>query len=177
MIGFFGEDGRHATQQQTLQSVAEGLDSVVFHCTTSAEVAQHYSVASFPALTVFKKFDGSREDAPAAVVEAFDTKTLEDFVVGASVPLVQTFSQETSSKIFGNTLKTHVLFFMDTKGPNADAHTAALTAAAGEFKGKALHIIMPEDQTDVMSYFSITEEALPMPVIIDMAKGMKQVRK
>ena len=48
-------------------------------------------------------------------------EVLEKFVLSSSVPLVQTFSADTSAKIFGSSVKTHMLFFMDTKGAESEA--------------------------------------------------------
>ena len=40
VIGFFADN--NFNEQRALTSVAEGIDSIVFHCTSSMEIAQKY---------------------------------------------------------------------------------------------------------------------------------------
>jgi hypothetical protein len=39
-----------------------------------------------------------------------------------------------------------------------------------------LHVLMPANQTDVMNYFNLSPQDLPIPMIVDMTSGMKQYR-
>jgi protein disulfide-isomerase A1 len=54
--------------------------------------------------------------------------------------------------------------------------SAALDANARRFKSEMLHVLMPANQTDVMNYFNLSPQDLPIPMIVDMTSGMKQYR-
>jgi protein disulfide isomerase len=130
-------------------------------------------------VAVLKQFDTGRAVFPPEDALAADAaQRLQTFIAAEITPLVQTFTQESAASIFSSSIKHHLLLFFD---PASAAHPsatieAALVAAAQAHKGKALHVLMPGDQHDVMNYFGLTQQELPAAVAINMDSGMKQYR-
>lgn len=93
---------------------------------------------------------------------------MADWVEGASMRLVTTFSPETSSAIFGGKIKVHMLYMADASSSTFEAETAALTKTASGNRGKMLHVHVPHTEERVLQYFGAKADNLPMVVIADM---------
>jgi protein disulfide-isomerase A1 len=139
---------------------------LVYAHTTDAGVKSKLGVSG-DAVVVLKSFDDKRNDMQ--ITGEFDKDAVANFVAGASVPLIQTFSQESSKKIFSSPVKTHILFFTDKSKDHHDETIKTLTPLATSHKGKALFVNVPHSEKRVLDYFGITESQLPTLVLADMS--------
>lgn len=124
---------------------------------------------------MLKSFDDLRNEM---AVESHSTdKSISSFVAAHSVPLVQTFSDETSGKIFKSPINKHTLFFTDIAADHHAGAIAAFTEAGKAFRGKTMMINVPSTEARVLEFFGIKAEDLPVAVYADMspeAGGMKK---
>jgi len=163
-LGVF--DSADSAAAKGFQSLAGDDDSLVYAHSTDAGVKGKLGVSG-DAVIVLKSFDDKRSDLP--VHGTFDKEAVASFVAGNSVPLIQTFSQDSSKKIFSSPVKTHILFFTDKSKDHHSETLSTLTTIAQENKGKALFVNVPHSEKRVLDYFGITEEQLPTLVLADMA--------
>lgn len=93
------------------------------------------------------------------------------WVEAASMRLVTTFSPETSSTIFGGSIKVHMLYMSDASSDSFEGHMETLTKVATTNKGKMLHVHVPHTEDRVLSYFGAKADSLPVVVIADMTSN------
>ena len=155
-------------------STADNVDGMTFAITTSSAVKSSLGVTG-DAVIVIKTFDDLRNDK---VVDDSTTEAdITDFATTMSVPLIQTFSQESSSKIFKSPIQKHTLFFTDLSAAHHAPTLAAFTAAASDFRGQTMMINVPHTEARVLEYFGITEKDLPTMVLGDMSGEGGQMKK
>jgi len=165
VVGVF--DDVTSDDAKAFLTVAGGDDSLTYAITSDAAVKGSLGVTA-PTVVVLKSFDDKRNDM--ALTGAFDTAAVETFIAGASVPLIQTFSQEAAKKIFSSPVKNHMLFFTDASADHHAPTVATFTELAKTYKGKALFINVPHSETRVLDYFGITVDQLPQLVLAEMAE-------
>lgn len=165
VVGVF--DDADSAEAKGFLGVAGADDSLVYAITTDAAVKSTLGVSG-SSIVVLKTFDDKRNDM--ALSGAFDAAAVENFITGASTPLIQTFSQEAAKKIFSSPVKNHMLFFTDATSDHHAPTIATFTGIAEEFKGKALFINVPHTESRVLDYFGITAESLPALVLAEMAE-------
>jgi len=125
-------------------------------------------------VVIIKSFDDLRSDF--VVGSSFDSEAVASFIGANSTPLIQTFTPETSKKIFSSPIQQHVLFFTN-KDSDHHAHSMATYATvAAQFKGKTLFVNVPSSETKVMEFFGITESQVPTMVLADLGSesGIKK---
>ena len=127
------------------------------------------------AVIVIKTFDDLRNDK--AVDDSTTEADITDFATTMSVPLIQTFTQESSSKIFKSPIQKHTLFFTDLSAAHHAPTMAAFTGAAAAFRGQTMMINVPHTEARVLEYFGITEKDLPIMVLGDMSGEGGQMKK
>ena len=159
---------------KTFLSVANDVDSLAFAITTADAIKSSLGVSG-DAVLVIKSFDDLRNDL--SVGDATTSAEIADFAAKFSVPLVQTFTQESSSKIFKSPIQKHTLFFTDKSAAHHEATHAAFLGAATEFRGQTLVINVPHTEARVLEYFGITEKDLPTAVLGDMSGEGGQMKK
>jgi protein disulfide-isomerase A1 len=155
-------------------SVANEVDTISFAITTSDAVKASLGTTG-ETVVILKTFDDKRNDL--AVTDATTVDEIRLFTFKMSVPLIQTFTQESSQKIFKSPIQKHTLFFTDTSAPHHEPTTAAFSAAALEFRGETMFINVPHTEARVLEYFGITEKDLPTAVLGDMSGEGGQMKK
>jgi protein disulfide-isomerase A1 len=169
VVGLFADlESEHAA---TLRAIALGAADVACAVSASPQVVAMYGNKDTPTVVLLKDFDEKRVDTAAMGREA-----LEKFISDHKTPLLQEFTQEQSATIFSSHIQTHFLLFANKASPEYGPLSAQFEEAAKQFRGRALHVVMPSSQTDVMAYFGLQEDHAPAAVIINMANGMKQYR-
>lgn len=124
-------------------------------------------------VVILKTFDDKRADL---AVSGQNPGQIYNFILGNSVPLVQTFSQEAAKKIFSSPIQKHVLFFTDVSADHHAPTINSLTEVAKSVKGQALVVNVPSTEDRVMDYFGIKKTSLPALVVVDMG-GEGQMKK
>lgn len=163
VVGVF--DSMDSDQAKEFLTAAGDDDSLAYAVTTADAIKTKLS-AKANSIALLKDFDELRADLDlAASTKAAD---IAEFVAASSVPLVQTFSQESSQKIFKSPITVHSLFFTKTDADYHESTIATFKKVAEEKRGKCLFINVPSTESRVMDYFGFKEEDLPAYVLADM---------
>lgn len=152
VVGAFGSLDSDVAKE--FEKFADEYEMDVAYAITSDKAVKAKLAADKDMVVVLKNFDNKRDEM--AVKKGFVVKDVADFVLGASIPLVQTFSAESSKKIFGSGIQKHVLFFTD---PEADYHKAAVAAyteAAPDYKGQLMFINVPSTESRCVHCLHLT---------------------
>jgi protein disulfide-isomerase A1 len=88
-------------------SIAASDEALSFAISSSQAVKDHFNVNA-DTVVLLKSFDDKRNDLD---VSTFDKTTVEEFLNAESSPLVQTFSQETSKKIFSSKITVSISYY------------------------------------------------------------------
>ncbi|CAM9149031.1 unnamed protein product [Ectocarpus fasciculatus] len=165
VLGLFSS--ADSPEAKAFMSVANGIDRLPFATSSTKEVLKAYGAGKGGKVVVMKTYDEKK-----AVLDVSSSTTEEeiaDWVEGASMRLVTTFSPETSSAIFGGKIKVHMLYMADASSSTFEAESAALTKVASANRGKLLHVHVPHTEDRVLQYFGAKADNLPMVVIADMS--------
>jgi len=146
--------------------VAAGNDDIVFGIATAGEVATKLGVTA-PAIVLFKDFDEGRSDFTGPFAE----EDVASFVAANSLPIVVPFNQKNSGKIFGGTIKSHLLVFIEEGSKGYDDNLKAVTEVAKANKGKLLTVSVGKGNDRVLQYFGVTSKDLPTAAIVTIPDG------
>lgn len=154
-------------------SQAASDESQIYAITSDAEVLKKLGVTA-DTVVVIKDFDEKRSDL--VVSGDYSESSVSDFIAGATVPLIQEFSAESSKKIFSSPITRHLLFFTNKENAHHNEVVEEVRKVATDFRGKLLFVNIPSTENRVLEYFGITESDLPKVIVADMAaeSGMKK---
>lgn len=99
VVGYFADVSSNAAK--SFLKVASGDESNVYAITSSEDIKQSLNLQG-DTVVVLTNFDDKRNDLS---VSTFDIDAVEKFVSASSTPLIQTFSQESSKKIFSSKIQ------------------------------------------------------------------------
>ncbi len=126
-----------------------------------------------PFIVLFKKFDDGQAIFSG---DATDAKAIDSFVAGNSLPLITPYNQENAQKIFGGSIKQHVLLFVDASDKaKTDATVEAAKPVAKEYRGDYLFVTVDKKDSRIVEYFGIKSDEYPTARIITM--GENGIRK
>jgi len=170
VLGFFASE--ESAEAKAFLAVAAEIDAISFAISSDDAIKNSLALTG-DAIVVIKTFDDLRNDHAAST----DVNVIKSFIAGASVPLIQTFSPESSQKIFKSPIQKHTLFFTDAAADHHAPTLAAFQATAMEFRGKSLFINVPSSESRVLEYFGIKPDELPKMVLGDMSGEGGQMKK
>jgi protein disulfide-isomerase A1 len=170
VVGYFSS--AESAAAKAFLTVAGGDEVNSFFISSSDDVKNALAISE-DSIVILKTFDDKRADIAATDLSPAQ---IYGFILGNSVPLVQTFSQEAAKKIFSSPIQKHVLFFTETSSDSHAPAIAALTEVAKAVKGQALVVNVPSTEDRVMDYFGIKKDSLPALVVVDMG-GEGQMKK
>jgi protein disulfide-isomerase A1 len=161
VIGYFSADSELSS---AFAEAAKAEEEVPFGLAAGA-----FAGVEDGKLAVFRHFDEPRVDyAGAAEAEAVSA-----FVKGESLPLVIPFNEKNSQKIFGSSIKKHVLLFAD----DDEKALAAFKAGAQESKGEYIFVSVGADQTQILEFFGVSVADMPTIFSINQSeKGMDKYK-
>lgn len=170
VIGYF--ENTESAESKAFTAAAESEDTITFAYTISAEVAKAME-SDVPAIWLYKNFD----DGKVQFTGEYDAGNIIEFVTLEQLPLVTKFSDETAPKLFGGSIRSHLLAFFEGTSEEKDSLTSELTAVAKEFKGKILvvHIDTAVEETSrIMDFFNIEKDQIPAIRLINLEEEMKR---
>ena len=103
-MGYFSD--LNSDNAKAFLNIAASVDNHAFTITSSPDVKAKLGVSG-DAVVVLKTFDELRNEL--SIDGALDVEATTEFVVGSCTPLIQTFSDQTSRKIFGSSIKVQSL--------------------------------------------------------------------
>ena len=118
---------------------------------------------------VFQQFD---EGEASFDGDSSDAAAIGAFVTASSLPLVVPFTQQTAKAIFGGSVATQFLLFID--GSKADEATAAKDSARGlakALKGSVLFVTIDKTDERVLEYFGVSESDIPTTRMVTLKDG------
>lgn len=100
IVGYFTD--LSSDNAKAFLNIAASVDNHAFTITSNADVKAKLGVSG-DAVVVLKTFDELRNEL--AISGTLDVEATTDFVIGSCTPLIQTFSDQSSRKIFGSSIK------------------------------------------------------------------------
>jgi protein disulfide-isomerase A1 len=161
VVGVF--DSVDDAKAKSFMNIAMDDDSLAYAITASDAVKSKLGSKS-GSIALLKDFDELRADYDLTD----DVTAAKDFISGNAVPLVQTFSQESSQKIFKSPITSHSLFFTKTDDAHHKPTMDVFTEIAKANRGKVLFINVPSTESRVLEYFGFKDTDLPAYVLADM---------
>lgn len=165
VVGFYAD--RESDAAKAFIEAAQGMDDIQFGIVHDADLAKEHSAVEN--LVLFKKFDEGRADYDGE----HKSEEIIKFVKGNQLPLVTEFNDENAPKIFGGDIKKHVLLFASKKAEDFQAIQDAFSAAAKEFKGQVLFVLVDtdiEDNSRISEFFGIDAKEIPTVRLINLAE-------
>ncbi|XP_067647396.1 protein disulfide-isomerase [Eurosta solidaginis] len=172
VIGFF--KNQDSDSAKAFVSVANALDTFVFAITGNDDVISKYE-AKDGAVILFKPFD----DKKSVFEGESDVENLKKFVQVQSLPLIVEFNHESASKIFGGSIKTHLLFFVSKEAGHIEKHVDPLKDIAKDYREDILFVTISADEEEhqrIFEFFGMTKEEVPTIRLIRLEEDMAKYK-
>ncbi|XP_068002929.1 protein disulfide-isomerase-like protein of the testis isoform X1 [Melanerpes formicivorus] len=171
VIGFFKE--LHNDSVEVFCETARDVPEMPFGMTASKDVRADYGIQK-NTLVVFKKgkpvhnevLEGGRQNK-LDLTRIIKTFTLD---------LVTEYNLQTSVKIFDVPVENHILLFTPTNSEAFSAIYENYTAAAAEFRGKIMFVLVDTNESRngrVFEYFRVREVDVPAVRILNLTSNAK----
>ncbi|KAL9905154.1 protein disulfide isomerase [Glossina fuscipes fuscipes] len=172
LIGFFKQ--QDSDEAKAFIAAANALDRFAFGITSNDEVIAKHEVKD-GSVVLFKPFDEKKTvfDGP------FDEENLKKFVQVHSLPLIVEFNHESASKIFGGSIKSHLLFFVSKEAGHIDKHVMPLTDLARKYREDILFVTISSDEEDharIFEFFGMSKEEVPTVRLIKLEEDMAKYK-
>jgi len=166
VIGFFPDKKSEA--YKAFETAANDIDEIPFGYVEDNGIRKLLR-AELNQIIVYKQFDEKR------VVYEGDMQVapITEFINANSMPLVVPFNEANAAKIFGGTIKVHLIVFADT---DKDQEVLkGLEAPAKKHKGEVLVVTVSPAEEQITEYFGVTASDMPAVRLVDMREaGMKK---
>uniref|UniRef100_A0A1A9Z391 Protein disulfide-isomerase n=1 Tax=Glossina pallidipes TaxID=7398 RepID=A0A1A9Z391_GLOPL len=172
LIGFFKQ--QDSDEAKAFIAAANALDRFAFGITSNDEVIAKYE-AKDGAVVLFKPFDEKK----TVFDDSFDEENLKKFVQVHSLPLIVEFNHESASKIFGGSIKSHLLFFVSKEAGHIEKHVEPLRELAKEHRNDILFVTISSDEEDharIFEFFGMSKEEVPTVRLIKLEEDMAKYK-
>ncbi|CAF2024559.1 unnamed protein product [Rotaria magnacalcarata] len=154
--------------------VAKTLEGLPFGITSNDDVRKELEVTD-DAIILLKKFDEGRNDLTSSI----DEDSIRKFIEANQLPIVTDFNGDTAQKIFGGTIKVHVLLFAGQTSENYVKQREQFHTAAKQFRGKTLFVFVDADEQEnarVTEFFGLQKSDLPAIRLITLEDEMTKFK-
>ncbi|XP_017862376.1 PREDICTED: protein disulfide-isomerase [Drosophila arizonae] len=172
IIGFFKDV--ESAEAKVFTKAANALDSFVFGITSNADVIAKYE-AKDNGVILFKPFDEKKSVFEGELNE----ENLKKFAQVQSLPLIVDFNHESAAKIFGGSIKSHLLFFVSKEAGHIEAHVDPLKEIAKKYREDILFVTISsdeEDHTRIFEFFGMNKEEVPTIRLIKLEEDMAKYK-
>ncbi|NXX95508.1 ERP27 protein, partial [Centropus bengalensis] len=138
------------------------IPEVPFGLSTSPAVLSHYGVAA-NTVTLFRRVDNARRDLDMNSKDV-DVEKITNFVRMNELRLVTEYNPVTAIGVMQSSLQLHLLLITDKMSPKHSERMLIYQAAAKQFKGKILFILVDSNlksNEHTVSYFKLKKSQLP----------------
>lgn len=172
VIGFF--KNKESEEAKAFLAVANSHDSFVFGITANSDVFAKYEVTD-GAVILFKPFDEKKSIFEGELT----VETLKKFIQVQSLPLLVEFNHESASKIFGGSVKSHLLFFVSKDAGHIEKYVEPLKHLAKEYREDILFVTISSDDEDhqrIFEFFGMSKEEVPTIRLIRLEEDMAKYK-
>lgn len=172
IIGFFKD--QESEEAKTFIGAANAMDSFAFGITSNADVIAKYEVKD-GAVVMFKPFD----DKKSVFDGELNLDNIKKFAQVESLPLIVEFNHESASKIFGGSIKSHLLFFVSKEAGHIEKYVEPLKDIAKQYRDEILFVTISSDEEDharIFEFFGMTKEEVPTIRLIKLEEDMAKYK-
>ncbi|CAD7080416.1 unnamed protein product [Hermetia illucens] len=170
IFGFFKD--RDSDEAKAYLATANALDNFLFAITSNEDVKAKYE-AKCGSVILFKNFDEKK----AVLEKDINEENIKKFVQIQSMPLIVEFNHDSAQKIFGGSIKSHLLFFISKEAGHIEKYVDPVREVAKEFRENVLFVTISSDEEDhqrIFEFFGMSKDEVPTLRLIkledDMAK-------
>jgi protein disulfide-isomerase A1 len=172
IVGFFLD--QESDKAKTYVAAANALDTFSFGITKNNEVFSEHEVQDGD-IVLFKPFDEKK----SKFVGNLDLDNLKKFVQVQSLPLIVEFNHESASKIFGGSIKSHLLFFVSKENGHIEKYIEPLKDLSKKYREDILFVTISsdeEDHTRIFEFFGMSKEEVPSIRLIKLEEDMAKYK-
>ncbi|KAF5305276.1 hypothetical protein FQA39_LY09241 [Lamprigera yunnana] len=171
-LGFFKD--QTSEDAKVFFEVADTFDDIPFLITSDESLFKEYSVDS-GAVILFKKFD----DGKVQFEGELNVQNLKKFLSVESLPLLVEFNHDSAQKIFGGTIKNHLLLFLGQGDEKTASIEEAARSVAKPFREKVLFVTIDTNEDDhqrILEFFGMKKEQAPAARLIKLEEDMSKYK-
>lgn len=172
IVGFFKD--QESEDAKAFLATANAVDTFAFGITKNDDVIAKYE-AKDGAVVLFKPFDEKKSVFEGSVT----LENLKKFAQVQSLPLIVEFNHESASKIFGGSIKSHLLFFVSKEAGHIEKYVEPLKTLAKQYREEILFVTISsdeEDHTRIFEFFGMSKEEVPTIRLIRLEEDMAKYK-
>ncbi|XP_017467437.1 PREDICTED: protein disulfide-isomerase [Rhagoletis zephyria] len=172
VVGFF--KNQDSDEAKAFIAVANALDSFEFAISSNDEVVAKYEVKD-GSVVLFKPFD----DKKSVLEGEANVDNIKKFVQVQSLPLIVEFNHESAAKIFGGSIKSHLLFFVSKEAGHIEKYVDPLKEIAKEYREDILFVTISSDEEEhqrIFEFFGMAKDEVPTIRLIRLEEDMAKYK-
>ncbi|XP_066545792.1 protein disulfide-isomerase [Amia ocellicauda] len=170
ILGFFKDLEEEAVK--VFYEAAMDIPDLPFGVTKNKNVFNKFNVTKDIVL-LFKKFE---KFADYEISSETTKESLMKFIRVYEMDLVTEYNRETSIKVFGSLVTTHILLFANKSAEDFGDLYETFESTAAEFRGKLLFILIDTDESRngrIFEYFQVRDVDTPAVRLLNLTDNMQ----
>lgn len=172
VIGFIKDAGSPIAK--SFLAVANSVDSYPFGIVTDEALFAKQD-ASPDSIILYKKFDEGKSVYDGEANE----EAIKQFITVQSLPLIVDFNHDSAQKIFGGSIKNHLLLFLSKNAGHVEKYVDAIKDLAKKFRNDLLFVNINSDEEDhqrILEFFGMKKDEIPSMRIIRLEEDMAKYK-